>query len=35
MATQLDWRPDGGIVASVSEDRLPSPQLAPFGVLIR
>lgn len=28
MTTQLDWRPDGGIVASVLEDRLPSPQLA-------
>jgi hypothetical protein len=27
MATQLDWRPDGGIVAFVPVDRLPKYDL--------
>ena len=29
MATQLNWRPGGGIVAFVPEDRLPNNDLPP------
>src|SRR6187549_2844920 len=35
MATQLDWRPDGGIVAFVPEDTLPEYDLPPEATRIQ
>ena len=35
MATQLNWRPDGGIVASVPEDTLPEYDLPPEATRIQ
>ena len=35
MATQLNWRPDGGIVAWVQEDRLPKYDLPPEATRIQ